>query len=338
MLISAEKIKKILCIKPRGIGDILLSTIILQNIKNAYPDAEIDYLTEGFAKASLEHHPLVNKVLTMGRTEFPLKAAWRIRKENYDLIIDLWSNPRSAQITFLTGVKYRVGFAYRGRKYAYNILATSSRGAKHSAEHNLELLKALKIPVISKTVNYFTSSYDKVFADEFFKKNFTPGKGVLGVIPAGGWESKRCDKEKWVEIIRAYKEKYKISTLVLWGPGDQKDAEYIKENTPEVVLAPETELNRMAALIEKCSIVIANDSGPMHIAAALGVPTIGIFGPTDPEGHGPYSSSGGYVQKKDLFCIVCNLLVCPYNHECMKLLPIEELLKLSDKLLQKQAS
>ena len=71
---------------------------------------------------------MVNKVLTMRKTEFPLWVAARIRKEKYDMILDLWSNPRSAQITFLSGVKYRVGFAYRGRKYAYNILATSGRG------------------------------------------------------------------------------------------------------------------------------------------------------------------------------------------------------------------
>jgi heptosyltransferase III len=170
MLVSKDKIKKILCIKPRGIGDIILSTIILENLKQAYPEALIDYLTEGFAKASLDNHPLVNKVLTMKKTEFPLKAAWKIRKEKYDLILDLWSNPRSAQITFLSGVKYRTGFAYRGRKYAYNILATSERGDNHSAEHNLELLKALEIPVTSKSVKYYTSEEDKLFASEYFQQ------------------------------------------------------------------------------------------------------------------------------------------------------------------------
>jgi ADP-heptose:LPS heptosyltransferase len=85
-------------------------------------------------------------------------------------------------------------------------------------------------------------------------------------------------------------------------------------------------------------LVIANDSGPMHISAALGVPTLGIFGPTNPKGHGPYSPVGGYVIREDLFCIVCNLLICPYQHECMRMLPVEEVVKASGILLQKHIS
>src|ERR1035437_9469468 len=129
MEIDKSKIKKILCIKPRGIGDIVLSTIIIDNLISYFPEVKIDYLTENFAKSCLEDNPNINKILTMGKKEFPLWVALRIRKEKYDLLIDLWSNPRTAQITFLSGVKYRVGFSYRGRRYAYNIRATSERGA-----------------------------------------------------------------------------------------------------------------------------------------------------------------------------------------------------------------
>ncbi|MDO8550998.1 MAG: glycosyltransferase family 9 protein, partial [Ignavibacteria bacterium] len=128
MNIQQSSIKKILIIKPRGIGDVVLSTILLDNYKAHFKNATIDYLTEPFAKPAVEHLPDVNKVLTMKRDEFPLKAALTVRKEKYDLLIDSWVNPRTALITFLSGVKYRVGFAYRGRKYAYNILATSERG------------------------------------------------------------------------------------------------------------------------------------------------------------------------------------------------------------------
>jgi lipopolysaccharide heptosyltransferase II len=332
--IHPEKIKKILCIKPRGIGDIILSTIIIDSLINSFPSAKIDYLTEEFARPSLENNPMVNKILTMGKTEFPLKVALRVRKEKYDLLLDLWSNPRSAQITFFSGVRYRTGFAYRGRKYAYNILATSSRGETHSAEHNLEILKPIGVPVVSKKIHYYVSTKDKAFADSYFKKTFSGANPVVGIIPAGGWESKRCDKEKWVEIISEYKKIFNAEFLILWGPGDEEDAKYIKQFLPFVVLAPSTDLNTMAALTGKCNLILANDSGPMHISAALGIPTIGIFGPTNPKAHGPYTERGGFVYKKDLHCIICNLLVCPYNHECMKELPLDELIKLSGNLLQ----
>ena len=171
-----NKVKKILCIKPRGIGDIVLSTIILDDLKKNFPSAEIHYLTETFAKDALVNNPLVDKVHTMEKTEFVFKVAARLRKEKYDLIIDLWSNPRSAQITFLIHAKYRVGFSYRGRRYAYNILGTSEKGEHHSAEHNLELLKPLGIEITSKRIHFYVSEDDDNWAKEYMKTHLPARK------------------------------------------------------------------------------------------------------------------------------------------------------------------
>ena len=202
MKINPSEIKKILLIKPRRIGDIILSTIILDNLLAHYPNVKIDYLTEHFAKHSVTNNSLVNKVLAMNKTEFVLKVAWRIRKEKYDMIIDLWSNPRSAQITFFSGVKYRVGYAYRGRKYAYNILGTSSKGDHHSAEHNLELLKPLGVDIVSKNIHYYLGTLEKIFADDFFTNNKLDDKKVFGIIPAGRWDSKDVIKRSgWKFVV-----------------------------------------------------------------------------------------------------------------------------------------
>ncbi len=336
MLIDKDKIRKILCIKPRGIGDIILSTIILENLAAYFPYAQIDYLTEKFAKTAVENNPFVTKVLTMNEGEFPLLVALRIKKEKYDLILDLWSNPRTAQITFLSGVKYRVGFSYRGRKYAYNIHATSERGNVHSAEHNLELLQPLNIPVISKNIHFYVSESDDEYGRNFINKYFRNNALVVGIIPAGGWASKRCDAVKWIEICSAINKKYKVQYLILWGPGDEYDADYIKNHFPDkTVLAPKTTVSQMSGLIKNCDFILANDSGPMHISVALNVPTLGIFGPTDPKKHGPYSVISDYVLKEDLFCIVCNYLECPYNHECMLQLSNYEIIKKFDSILKR---
>jgi lipopolysaccharide heptosyltransferase II len=335
MEIDKSQIKRILCIKPRGIGDIVLSTIIIDNLVSYFPGVKIDYLTESFSKPCLEDNPNINKILTMGKREFPLWVALRIRKERYDLLLDLWSNPRTAQITFLSGVKYRVGFAYRGRKYAYNIRATSERGAYHSAEHNLELIKAINVPIVFKNIQYFITPSDKKFAQSIFQSYFEDFALVTGIIPSGGWESKRCDASKWVEICEGLREKFNTKFLILWGPKDKEDADYIiKKLGDSAKLAPGTDIKRMSALINFCNLVIANDSGPMHISAALGKPTIGIFGPTDPIAHGPYSTSSAYVIKEDLFCIKCNKLKCPYGHECMLELEVDKVLKIVSSLVQ----
>lgn len=338
MKIDQLRIKKILVIKPRGIGDIVLSTIVLDNLKRHFSIAKIDYLTENFAKYTLKYNPLINKVISFSKKDFPLKVALNLRKEKYDLVIDLWSNPRSAQITFFSGAKYRAGFAYRGRKYAYNILGTSEKGNHHSAEHNLELLKSIGVPIHSKIIHYYTGEVERLFAEEFFTKHFSQNELVFGIIPSGGWDSKRCNKKKWVEICSAVIEKYKGKILILWGPGDEIDAEFIKENlNHNCILAPKSSLEQMAALIEKCNLVIANDSGPMHISAALGIPTLGIFGPTNPKAHGPYSKKSDYVIKEDLHCIICNKLVCPYEHECMTQLNVNLVLQKVDLLLNEKA-
>jgi len=333
MNIDHKRINKILCIKPRGIGDVVLSTIILDNLTAHFPSAKIDYLTETFVKPAIENHPDINKVITMKKSELPLKVAWRVRKEKYNMVLDLWSNPRSAQITFLSGVKYRVGFAYRGRKYAYNILATSGRGEVHSAEHNLEILNAIDVPVVSKNVVHYISEKDKSFGQKFFQNNFSTDEKVIGIIPAGGWESKRCDAVKWVEICNAISEKKNVKFLILWGPGDEKDALHIKKALPALtVIAPKTKLNEMNGMIKYCDLILANDSGPMHISAGLGIPTLGIFGPTNPKAHGPYSPNSDYVIKDDLFCIICNKLTCPYKHECMLELPVEKVIEKVEKI------
>jgi len=335
-MINKGEIKKILCIKPRGIGDILLSTIVLENLKAAFPHSEIHYLTEVFARRAVENNSFVSKILTFNKNDFVLSVIKKVRKEKYDLIIDFWSNPKTAQITFFSGAKYRVGYEKHGRKYAYNFLGKNGTMGEHAAEDNLVLLKAFDIPIISKNIIYQTTEEEKQFAEKFFSESSILNDALLiGIIPSGGWESKRCDPVKWIEICDAIQKKYKAQFLILWGPGDENDSKKISEGlslTP--LMAPKSTFGELSALMEKCDLIVANDSGPMHAAAALGKPTLGIFGPTNPKAHRPYSENSSYVIHSDLHCIVCTKLVCPYNHECMLELPIEKVMTEVDKLMK----
>jgi lipopolysaccharide heptosyltransferase II len=316
--INSEEIKKILCIKPRGIGDIILSTIVLENIKTAFPHSEINYLTEEFASRAVENNPFVNKVLTFNKNDFVLKVIKKVRAERFDLIFDFWSNPKTAQITFLSGVKYRAGYNKRGRKYAYNIISNSGDEHTHAADTHLLLLNEIQIPIVSRKILFYLRDDEIGFAQNFIKGNFNT-ELILGIIPSGGWRSKRCEPKKWIEICNGIQKRINARFLILWGPGDEDDANQIKDAlNKDAVLIPGTDVGKLAGLINQCKLVIANDSGPMHIAAALRIPVIGIFGPTNPANHRPYSENSDYVIKEDLHCIKCNLLDCPYNHECMK--------------------
>ena len=335
MKIDQTEIKKILCIKPRGIGDIILSTIVLENLRTAFPKAEIHYLTEEFAKRAVENNPFVSKILTYKKSDSFFSIIQKIRREKYDLVLDLYSNPKTAQITFFSGAKYRVGYDKKGRRYAYNFKGQLGTIGKHAAEDNLVLLDTLNIPIISKNIFYQTTEDEKKFAEKFLIDKINRNDyRLIGIIPSGGWESKRCDASKLIEICNEIQKSISAKFIILWGPGDEKDAKEIFEGLiPNPLIAPNTTFGELSGLIEKCDLIIANDSGPMHVAAALGIQTIGIFGPTNPENHKPFLANSDYVIKSDLHCIICNKLICPYNHECMLELNPKEFVMKAKKLL-----
>jgi len=318
MILNKNSIKKILIIKPRGIGDVILSTIVLKNIKSEINDCEIHYLTEKFAAPVLENNPFITRIYNFGNSlKENIKLIFQLRNENYDVIFDFYSNPRTAQFTFLTKATLKIGYDKRGRNYAYHIKIKLDDPNMHSALAHLEFLKAIGINVTSQEILYFISDEEKIFSDHYFSKNKLD-KNCIGIIPGGGWNSKRCEPEKFAEICSEIHKIWKTKFLILYGKEDYEDAKKIFELTSDIsIIGPETSIREMVALVSNCKAVIANDSGPMHLSAAAGVPTIGIFGPTNPNAHGPFCKKCFWVRNEKLDCIQCNLRECPKKHECM---------------------
>lgn len=337
MLLRKSQIKKILLIKFRGIGDVILSTVVLKNIKSQYPDAIIDFLTERPSAQLLKEIPLINEVLIYNfsnRFEIAAKIL-EIRRRKYDLVIDLYSNPKSAQLTFGSGAKFRAGFPYRGRKYAYNLYGPAERGKHHAGELHLLFLEKIGIEVKHREQYLMVSKEAAENASKFFKSQKDDLK-FCALVPGGGWESKRCDPEKFAEIGRKIYERYGLTSLILWGKGDLEEAEKIKAMmTNTAVLSPETTFMEMGAMSLGCLFAVANDSGPMHFISALGVPTLALHGPTDPALQGPYGNKHETVRLDELDCICCNLLKCNRKHECFLQLPVERVMSKIDTLLTK---
>ena len=317
--IDKKGVKRILVIKLRGIGDVILSTIIIKNLLKEFPGSEIDYLTEKPSRMALANVKEINNFLLLERGSNIAKARliMEIRKRNYDLVLDFFSNPTTALITFFSGARYRAGFPYRGRKYAYNLFGPEERQKYHSADLHTAMLANLGIDAGYKELLFGISEEEKNFALDFIKNNGLDGKYIIGLSPSGGWDSKKCPPAKFAELALAVKNKFDVAMIILWGPGDHSDAVKMKEFLPEdVLLAPPTTINQMAAFFSLCTAVIANDSGPMHISAAIGTPTIALFGPTDPALQGPYGEKNETIRLDSLFCINCNLTECPRNKEC----------------------
>jgi lipopolysaccharide heptosyltransferase II len=326
--IDLSKVEKILVIKLRAIGDVLLSTPVIKNLKNNFPNASIDFLTEPQSTDILKGNSYLNDVIIFGRKEKGyLRFLNSLKKRKYDLVIDLFCNPRSAQMAFSTRATYRVGYSFRLRKYAYNVLLKSRSNEVHNVDFNLDALRALGLNVNQRIPVLQIGSTETEFAREFFKKEFLEGDKIVGLNAGGGWEAKLWGLPKFAELADRLIENYNYRVLIFWGPGQEQIHETLKKMMRyKPVIAPATSLKEMAALQKKCEFIVSNDSGPMHIAASVGVPTMGIFGPTRTDLQGPVGEDCVTVIKEGLVCLGCNLTVCKIGNMCMTDLSVDDVL------------
>lgn len=313
---------EILIIKLRAIGDVVLSTAVLPNLKAAYPDAEIHFLTESASAPLIEDNPGVDRMLVLpARNTFQSNWSYnramfrflrQIRQQHYEWVFDLFGNPRSALMTWLSGAPVRVGYRFRGRVLAYNKRVEPRGDRVHEIEFNLDALRALDIPIRSSSPELFFAPESTTPVRAWIDQTFSSGDFLVALHPWGSWKAKRWPLPCFAELADRLVRNLGAEVIVLWGPGEKPVAEEVRRLSREnLTLAPQTTLKELGALLACCRLVVANDSGPMHIAAALGVPTIGLFGPTHPKRQGPCGRNGLAIWRKDLSCIGCNRLVCP---------------------------
>lgn len=338
MTIIKDEIKRILVIKFGGMGDVLLSTPVLPNLRDYFPDARIDFLTLLKNRDILMDNIYIDRILTFDSSiDKSYDLLRHIRNKEYNIVFDLFCNPRTALVTYLTGAKYRVGFIFRGRSYAYNIKKRGRGGEVHNTEFNLDALRNAGIPIISKKLNLSVNIVHKEFADKFIKENNLQNEFLAGLTMTGGWESKKYKLKDYEEAVSILLKKYKIKFLVLWGNKSEFDeGSHMKSLFPDdIILIPDAKIRYLAAIIQRCKVIIGNDTGPLHIASALDVPALGIYGPTNPKLQGPFGDEHVTVQHPKLDCLHCDLTECPIGNICMTELPKELLIRKFDELIER---
>lgn len=343
MLRSPEPMSphSILLIKLRALGDVILSTPVVWNLRQAFPKAQIAFLTEETGAELLENDPALNEVIVYPRQAVESMAgASRIREERrflaqlkarkYDWVIDLFGNPRSAWLTYLSGAKNRVGFAYRFRKWAYNV-KVPPKNPQYVVEFNLDALRALGIPVVDSRLKVHLREEDRTFAEAYWSRQGLGGEGpVIGLFPGGGWESKRWGLKGFAEVGDTLTQEYGARVLLIGGKKEEQDLEQMAgmmEKRPAIL--SEATLGQLAAVTAKLAMWIGNDSGPKYLAVAFGVPTVTIFGPTDAANATPPEAKHLAVVA-EVPCLVCNQTTCPFKpnderyQQCMrKLFPAQ---------------
>jgi ADP-heptose:LPS heptosyltransferase len=330
-------VRSILVIKLRAVGDVVLSTIVTKNLRLAFPGARIEYLTEPPSYDVVRSNPFLNGALVYDKkTMSGFDLIRMVRREGFDLVIDLFGNPRTALVTRLSGARIRAGYRFKGRAYAYNVIA-EPRGSKvHNSQFNLDAIEALGVEIQDRNIYFAFTPGDAEYADGFMKKAFPRGKPVVCINPGGGWYTKRWGIEKFASLADRIAKEFKAGIVIAWGPGERDDAVRLKELMKKPALVPPpTTLPQLGAMLKRCTLLVTNDSGPMHIAAAVGTPILGIYGPTSPALQGPYGVPHTIVRNEGLTCLGCNYTACPIGHPCMIGLGVDDVMAGVRALLKK---
>jgi ADP-heptose:LPS heptosyltransferase len=307
--------RKILVIQLKRAGDVIVTTPVLPALRQALPGAEIDFLVDKPFAPLLEYNPFLHRVQVYDR-----KAPWstwrKLRAASYDWILDFQSSPRSILAGLFSRAGTRAGYqvSFWGRFFNRSI---QRPGAHLSAtDGKMNLVRTLLSGVLSAGERrIYLTELERQWAIQQMGEEGR-AKGAIGLIPTHRRPSRRWPAPSYAGVAHLL-----VSSghpvWFFWGPGEKDYVEAIQRQVPGSRMIPEASLRQMAALLEQCKMVITNDNGPMHLAVAVGTPTVTVYGPTDPTSWNPGGPSHRVVQAPGLSCLGCNLNECPFEHECM---------------------
>ncbi|OGS10952.1 MAG: hypothetical protein A2285_06295 [Elusimicrobia bacterium RIFOXYA12_FULL_57_11] len=316
------KPENILVIQFRQLGDVLLSTPAARVLKTNFPSAKLDFLTQPPCHQLLAGNPWINEVIKYDRTR-PVSAILDIRARRYDLVVDLMSNPRSALITYFSGAAVKAGPAYTHSAWCYNRKLRLSPGQhKYNAFLKIDLLSQLGLEKIFypyPEVN--PGPADTQWAAAALKTLGLENREFLAISPASRRLTRQWPQKHYARLAAMLAEKIRIPSLIFWGPGEKDLAGAIASGaaSPLVLPAPETAtLPRLAALLQRSAILVSNCSGTKHIAQASGIPTLGIYGSSDPANWTPPEDPRHqFIRNEALSCLACGEHSCVDGIRCL---------------------
>jgi heptosyltransferase I len=312
---------KILIVKPSSLGDIVHSLPFLNAIRACFPESEIHWVIAKGFEGLLEGHPMINKLWIIhkdkwrkisraGETVKELAALFKeLKKERYDLIIDLQGLLRSGLITAATGAPVRIGFL------------EAREGSRIFYTHKVEGGKDIHAVDRYMKIAHFLGCSDENICFPLpvdvsdIQHKFTLPEEYVVLVPGARWETKRWAPEMFGELAA----RLPLKAIIAGSRGDLDIAKTIVELSlgKAVSLVGKTSLKELIEIMRNAQFVVSNDSGPMHIAAALGIPVFALFGPTEPLRTGPYGGIHTIIREKTecapCFRKKCDTLYCMRN-------------------------
>lgn len=335
-----EPFERILVIKLRYIGDVLLSTPVIRNLRLHFPRAHLAMMVNAGTDAILRHNRCVDEVLALdrehlkswnpvARLEAPLRYLRWVRTRRFDCVVDLTDADRSALLAYASGARTRVGFNAEGRwrGWLYTHLGQAGCPRQHHVDYQLEALRALGLEIRNREIELPLSSAEEAAAAVWLSRHGV-GEGVpfLAFHPGARWWFKQWPAEKCAALADRIQAEDGLPVIFLGGAQEQEFLTTVRAHmrTPFRGGAGGLELLEMAVVLRRARVFVGNDNGPMHIAAALGTPVVALFGPSDPQEWGP-RGAGHRVIHKAGYCTPCIHPRCVRGEQnCLRIITVDE--------------
>jgi lipopolysaccharide heptosyltransferase I len=330
---------KFLIVRLGALGDIVHAIPVAAALRRSFPDARIDWLVAAKHREMLDLVPVIDRRLAFHDSSF-VGAIRELRSAHYDVTFDLQGLIKSAALARSSGAPRVVGFSanYVRERLArafYTEAHDPGRGGtfdpretRHVVEINLGLLQTIGLTVTRP--EFPIERVDSPAARQVAAQ--TGGRYAL-LNPGAAWPNKRWPPDRFAALARVVRERHGLASAVLWGPAEQPLAEEIvAASAGAAVLSPKTTIADLVALARDSALMVSGDTGPTHVASALGVPIVGIYGPTRPSRNGPWSPHDVTVSRADV-CQCHHLRQCRLKTMCLEDIQVAEVLAAVEKRL-----
>lgn len=321
---------KVLILKPSSLGDVIQALPVLRLLKRHRPEAEIHWWLEAGLVSLLEGDPDLTGLRVFQRRRWANPRYWgelfdhilEMRRMRFDCVMDLQSLARSGLIAWLVNAPFTIGLddAREGARGFYDVVVPRPTHYTHAVDWYLEVLHVLGVPVDRDFV-WLPERPD--IAAHLRKKWPVTGHRYVALQPGARWANKRWPAEAFGELVAdLHRERPELRFVILGSNEDRLLGQVIRAaaNDACLDLTGRTTLGEMVEWLRLSEVLVTNDTGPMHAAAALHRPVIALFGPTEPRRTGPYGQMESVMRRRDLPCVPCMKDWCAYERpfECLR--------------------
>lgn len=331
---------KILIRVPNWIGDSILTLPAIESIKLNFPEDQLWVAAQDWVKDLFASSNLAEGIIPLPKSK-DLKSlqgsAQKLKSESFDTGILLTNSFASAFLFYLAKIPKRWGYATDGRGVLLTkpVRLKDEGSPRHQVHYYLDLLSGLGLKPLSREIKLFLLPGEKEAARErLLSLGLDFNRPLVILSPGASYgPAKRWPASRFAELADLFEKRKNAEILIVGSAYEAEIAESIRSSREKkpAILAGQTTLPQLLGLISQATLFISNDSGPMHLANALRVPVVGIFGPTDPEVTGPFEQPSRVV-KKDVPCWPCAYRKCPYDHRCMMNIAAEEVFRAGEEL------